>query len=69
MDKEKIKALRESTQAMIANLEELPSNALMSPLTHYDYISVLVLVDSLASLLDESSADRDALDEACKDEI
>lgn len=69
MDKEKIKALRESTQAMIANLEDLPSNALMSPLTHYDYISVLVLVDSLASLLDESSADRDALDEACKDEI
>lgn len=40
---EKLAILRET----IKNVQEMPQNALLSPLNHYDLLSILILVQSL----------------------
>jgi hypothetical protein len=39
--------LLEMLKEMIANIESLPSNAMSSYITHYDYVSLLILLAAL----------------------
>lgn len=34
---------------MIATIQELPSQALVTPITHYDYLSLLMLLSSIVA--------------------
>ncbi len=47
------KELLEALEQMIQNMENLPMGAMLSPVNHYDLVSVLILFSSLYKLDDE----------------
>ena len=49
---------------MIIDLERLPQHAMMNPITHYDYASLLVL---MSTILDLCACDN--LCDSCKEDI
>lgn len=53
--KPNIKELLSMLDEMISNVENLPPGAMISPITHYDYVSLMIL---LASIFKASSEDQ-----------
>ncbi len=49
--KERLKAIKESLSHIIKSTEEMPSHAMLSHITHYDYVSVLVFIESILKCL------------------
>ena len=66
---EKLKSISDSVKAMIENLEGLPSHAMMSALSHYDYLSLLILLDTLIDFEASRASSLANLEDSCNDEI
>lgn len=47
---------------MIVTIQELPPHAMTSPVTHYDYLSLLMLISSLTACDIESGNNKDIAD-------